>query len=300
MPKLPFAPSARRLTALLAVCLVTAFTQARAQNPPANPAPAAAPGQSSGKSEPDAKANDEILAKAGKLYYSTTKAGLAGFDCAVHPDWRKIFLSAGKASAVAADDPRIVLLKPVKIALHARLNGSSSLDWAAPATPDKPLDQSSIDLLEQMHQATEQTLTGFLQFWTPFADGSAIPASAQGLEITKTENGYILNAEQGGTAVTEVLDKQLLLKQFKVVMKQATVDFAPAYKSTDKGLLVNSFVAHILPAGAPPEKAQEMRVEIGYQSVDGFPIPSELFMNVVNRGEFDFVLDGCTVSRQAK
>jgi hypothetical protein len=28
------------------------------------------------------------LASIGRLYYSTAKAGLTGFDCTVHPDWR--------------------------------------------------------------------------------------------------------------------------------------------------------------------------------------------------------------------
>ena len=275
MRKIAFTSSARLSAALLTLCLIFS---AHAQNQPA----------------PKPNPNDEILARAGNLYYSTEKTGLDSFVCAIHPDWNALFLSADKS--VTASDPRIVLLNSVKITLHGRLKGTPSLDWNPPAVQDK----NSIKLLDDMHQATEQTLMGFMQFWTPFVDGSAVPASSEGLEMTRTEQRFKLHAITGDTDVTEELDNRLLLKHFNVVMSMATVNFVPAYKSTDKGLLVNSFVANIQPAGSPPEKAQEMHVAIDYQTVDGFPLPARLNMNVINSGEFDFSFDGCTVTRQAK
>jgi hypothetical protein len=242
-----------------------------------------------------------MLARAGKLYYSSSRDGLTGFDCAVHPDWRALFISAQPGTTVTDDDPRVAQLKLVKIKLHGRMRaGASSLDWDPPANPDKPLDKDSIEMLDAMHKATEQTLQGFMQFWAPFVDGSAIPSSSEGMVITKTGDGYKLHADQNGTSVTEVLDKQLTLTQFTVVMTPVTVSFSPSYKSTDKGLLVSAFQAHIQPAGASPGPGQEMHVEVHYQAIDGFPIPSSLLMNVVNSGEFDFVLDACTVSRESK
>ena len=289
MRKLSFASLARLSAALLAVCPIAAV--ALAQNPPASPATPSQPAQPLVKPSP----YDAVLAGAAKLYYSTGKTGLDSFDCAVHPDWKALFVSAEKSST-AASDPRIALLDSVKITLHGRLKAAPSLDWNPPAAQDK----DSIDLLDNMHKAAEQSLMGFMQFWTPFVDGSAIPANSQGLEITRTEQGYKLHATQGDTTVTEVLDNQLLLKELNVVMSTVTVDFVPAYKSTDQGLLVNNFVAHIQPAGTPPGQTQEMHVAIDYQTVDGFPIPARLAMNVINSGEFDFSLDGCTVTQSAK
>ncbi|HKI12064.1 MAG TPA: hypothetical protein VKA02_08115 [Candidatus Acidoferrum sp.] len=301
MRKLLFASPGRRGAAFLAVWLLNAGI-ASAQNTPASPSQSAAPRQSASQSQAAAKGNpnDEMLAKASKLYYSTAKAGLDGFDCTVHPDWRQLFMSAQKGAAIAADDPRVQLLNSVKVTLHARMKGGSILDWSAPANPVKPLDEDSTSLLDGMHKATEQTLQGFLQFWIPFVDGSAVPSSSEGLEVTQNEKGYKLHALTEGTEVTEQLDTSLLLQQFNVVMSSATVDFAPAYKYTDKGLLVNGFLAHILPAGAPPEQEQELHVTIEYQAIDGFPIPDKLFMDVVNTGTFNFALDGCTVNKQSK
>jgi hypothetical protein len=298
MRKLPFASKARISTALLAVCLLV--TVSRAQNPPSTSSSAVAPAQTPAQSHPATKANDAMLARAGKLYYSTAKYGLTGFDCAVVPNWLTFIQSAQPGVAFAADDPRILLLKSVKITLHARMKGDSTVDWTPLSAPGTPLDKNSTDILDAMHQATEQSLQGFLEFWIPFMDGSAVPSSSEGLEIAKTDKGYTIHAEQAGTSVTEEIDNQLLINHYSVVMDQSRVNFAPTYKPTDKGLLVNGFLAHILPAGSPPDQVQEMHVSIEYQSVSGDPIPARLKLSVVNREAFDYVFDNCTVNRQTK
>ncbi|HZL52967.1 MAG TPA: hypothetical protein VFC37_18710 [Terracidiphilus sp.] len=293
MHKLPLATPARLLGAILAICLTATAQQAR--NPSASPT---APGLSKPAASPTP--NDEMLARAAKLYYSSAKTGFESFDCALHPDWHTLFVSASKGSEVAEDDPRIVLLKSVGVTMHGKLKGGSAIDWNPATNADKPLDQDSTTLLNNMHTATEQTLQGFMQFWTPFVDGSAVPNNSAGLEITKTELGYTLHADTKDTKVTEQMDKQLTLTHFDVVMSQATVHFEPSYKSTDKGLLVNGFMAHIFAAGAPPEPEQEMHVAIEYQNVQGFPIPSQLNMSVVGTGIFNFALDGCIANAQPK
>ena len=246
MHKLPLATPARLLGAILAVCLTATAQQAK--NPSASPT---APGQS--KPAASRNSNDEMLARAGKLYYSSAKTGFESFDCALHPDWHTLFVSASKGSAVAEDDPRIVLLKSVSVTMHGKLKAGSTIDWNPATNADKPLDQDSTTLLNNMHTATEQTLQGFMQFWTPFVDGSAVPNNSAGLEITKTESGYTLHADTKDTKVTEQMDNQLTLTHFDVVMSQASVRFEPSYKSTDKGLLVSGFLGHILAAGAPPQ-----------------------------------------------
>ena len=281
-----------RLLAAIAILCVTA---ACAQNPPAAASPAAGGGQNEANSVKSE--NDAMLAKAGKLYYSTTKYGLGGFTCAVRPDWYTLFVSANTGAAVAQDDSRIVLLNAVAITLHARMKGGSTMDWELAPDPGRNLDETSTTLLKNMHDATEQTLMGFMQFWTPFVDGSAVPENSDGLEITRIGNGYRLHAVTSDTDVTEEMDDQLTLTRFDVVMKQATVKFSPNYMNTSQGMLVNSFQAHILTAGAPPEKMQEMHVGIEYKAVGGFQIPSRLNMQVIGSGIFNFNFDECSVTR---
>jgi hypothetical protein len=290
MCKTSFVFQVRLMAALSAFCLMASFAASYAQNPPAKSSASTGPA-------PGTISNDELLARAAKLYYSTTRAGLNSFVCEVHPDWHTIFVSTSKDSTIANDDPRIALLKTVKIILHGRLKGGSTVDWTPTAKPGPPIDADSARMLDSMHGGTNQTLQGFMQFWTPFVDGSTIPDSAQGLEIGNTETGHTIHADLSGTSLTESLDESLILRQFDVVAGGMTVHFAPSFKPTDKGLLVNAFHAQIQRPGVQPAQAQVMNVEIEYQTVSGFPIPARISMEVVNLGDFNFLLDGCSVNR---
>jgi hypothetical protein len=295
MRKFSFASPAGLVTAILAAGLIAwPIAAAHAQNSTARPAE---PGKTPAKQDPaKPQPNDDFLARAGKLYYSAARSGMRGFDCAVHPDWHGLFASASKGVAVADNDPRIVLLKAVNIKLHGRLTGGSTLEWNQAANPTPPVDADSAAMLDSMHSATSQTLEGFMQFWTPFVDGSVIPANAEGLEITQTENGRRIHIDEGGTSVTELFDSSLILQHFDVVTGGMTVNFAPSYRPTEKGLLVSGFRAHIQPPGVAREQATEMHVEIEYQTLGGSPIPARINADVANSGTFNFVLDGCTVN----
>jgi hypothetical protein len=280
----------RLMAALSAFCIMAATAPARAQNAQADPS-------TSAHSASSPSPGDELMARASKLYYSTTKAGLDSFVCEVHPDWHTIFVSANKNAPIGGDDPRIILLKSIEITLHGRLKGGSTVDWTPPANPDSPIDADTTRMLDSMHNTTNQSLQGFMQFWTPFVDGSAIPDSAEGVEIAKTEKGHTIHASLSGTSLTESLDDSLILQRFDVVSGGMTVHFAPSFKPTSKGLLVNAFHAHIQPPGIEPDQAQEINVEIEYQPIHGFPIPARINIQVVNSGTFNLVLDGCSVNQ---
>ena len=283
-----------RLLASLVVAVVAArvgMAQDAASTPARPQAPAASAGQ-------PAQPNPEIewLAKMSKVYYSSARAGLTGFDCAVHPDWHKLMVSANKGAAVPEDSPQIALLKTVKVEIHAHMKGGSTIDWKPETAPDKPLDDSSSALLDGMHQSVQQTLEGFLQFWTPFMEAAVVPDSVEGLDITHTATGHTIHAKQSGTELTEIFSSDLVLQQFNVNMNGTSIKFTPTYKPTPQGLLVTAFDAHILPAGAPPEQAQEMKVGIDYQDVGGLTVPGHLNMDVAGTGTFDYGFDGCTTN----
>jgi hypothetical protein len=131
-------------------------------------------------------------------------------------------------------------------------------------------------------------------------NGSVIPDSSAGIEITKTPTGHTIHAMDGPTSLTEVLDADNVLKQFNVEMGGAKISFEPSYKPTPKGLLVSAFAATILPPGATPDKAQKMNVGVEYQTVNGFLVPQTLSMDVVGTGTFSFTFDGCTVNPPAQ
>ena len=287
--------------------LVFAVTAAWAQSTPAavpqsaTPAPQAATAQPDQPTvTPDAKADDELLTKTSRLYYSTRTAGLDGFDCQVHPDWHALFTSASKGAAIAEDDARILILKPVKVTVHARMNGQSTLEWVRTPDPEKPLDSDSSILLDRMHEATEQAMQGFLQFWIPFVDGSVVPASSAGLKVTRSASDFTIQGEQNGTQVTEIFSNEMILQHFNVITSGVSIRFAPSYQSTEKGLLVNHFDANIEPVGQGSETRQVMHVQVLYATLDGVFIPSNLNMEVVGTGTFNMAMDGCRTIQGSK
>ncbi len=249
----------------------------------------------SARSQQDQAADDALLNKARTLYYSTVKAGLTGFDCTVHPNWLATIAKASPGTTVSTDDPRLLLLNRVAIVLHANLkDGSATLDWTPPSDALTP-DQTT--LLNQMHSASQQSLAGFIQFWTPFVDGSVIPDNSSGLAVTHTASGITFHGEGGGNSVTEVFSNDLLLQHYDVVSGGISIKFDPSYKATPQGLLVEHFAANIQSTGDPSAPVQQMNVAVLYQTIDGFPIPSQIDMEVVGTGELNVALSQCTVQR---
>jgi len=254
-----------------------------------------APDKPTPPATPEPSPDDAWLASTSKLYYSSAKAGLTGFDCNVHPDWRELIATALHENAFPPDDTRLALVKSSTVALHSRLRGGVTFDWSD-ASAAKALDQQSAETLTGFHQTVEQMLESFLQFWTPFIENSVVPDSAQGLDITHTPTVHTIHAKQGDTELTEVFSNDLILQEFNVNMSGTSIKFFPSYHSTSQGLLVSNFRAHVNPVGTPPDEAQDMTVDVHYQPVNGFPIPDKLNIEVIGTGKFNFALDGCATS----
>jgi hypothetical protein len=276
-------PAARVLMCAIAVCTSFAVAQDRQ---PAGPAAAQGPGFHA-----QSTADNEWLARTRGLYYSSSKAGLKEFNCEVHTDWRTLLVSANKGVEVANDDPRLALLNTVKVHMHARMDGGSTIDWTTAA------DSAENDrLLEGMHRSVQQMLEGFLQFWSPFIENREVPESADGLEIHHTETTHTIHARQGGMELTEIFNDKLLIEQYNVIVDGIAISFKPGFEPTPDGLRVNTFDAHILPTGTMPVKEQQMYVRIQYQSVDRFVIPRELNINIAGAGTFHYSFEGCTTN----
>lgn len=243
---------------------------------------------------------DTLLTRAEALYYSMPK-DLASFDCAVHPEWRDVFAIANPSVYIRDNDPRLRLLDSVKITMHAAMRQGSTIHWEAPATHRPVLNREQADLLESMHKATEQTLLGFLQFWKLFVDGSTIPTPRQTIEIVASEEGgRRIRSELGSASVMERFDQQMLLKELDIETASSTLEFAPTYVSTSKGMLAVGIGARIRQKPAGAEKPQTMRVALDYAEVDGVWLPSRLDMTVAGTGTFNFRLDGCRLTRSEK
>lgn len=271
-----------RLWPARSAALIVAFSfvaLAAAQNPP---------------SSPSSNVNNEWLAQAAKLYYSSSKAGLKGFDCALQPDWQTLYASKSGGSVSATDEPQVALLNSVKTALHARMDSGSIVDWNPPA---QQFDTTQTALLDQMHDAMNQMVQGFMQFWTPFIENQVVPDSSDGLDMTATaDGGMTIHIASSQVEVTEVFDSGHILRQYTVILSGTKILLTPTYSPSDHGLLISHFHATIQPQ-SDPQKVQEMNVDVAYQWLEGFPIPARLDMEVTGVAGLNIAFENCTVRR---
>ncbi|MGB0063107.1 MAG: hypothetical protein WBP85_01565 [Terracidiphilus sp.] len=248
-----------------------------AQNPPAAPS----------------STNDDWLAQARKMYYSSTVSGLKGFDCEMRPNWEALFLTQNGGQMSATNQAKVTLLGSVKVALHARMDGSSVLDWNS---PPQQLDADQTKMLSDMHSALDQTLVqGFMQFWTPFIERQVIPDSPSGLEMAATDDGgRKIHIKQPDVELFETFDNGHILREYIVVLTGTKIEITPTYSPSDHGLVITHFHAFIRPADET-QKVQEMNVDVGYQWLEGFPIPSRLEMEVLGTAQLKLAFENCTV-----
>jgi hypothetical protein len=283
MPGSPLVFPLRVPTLAVSALLPASAVLARAQTPPPA-APLPVPGQTPAlASAPTvAGAKDALMARAELLYDPAEKSGLHAFRCQVHPDWNLIMTSSRKGAPLAADDPRLPLLNQVRITLHARLNGSSTLDWQPP--PGR-LGASAQATLDTAHRGIEQTLLGVLKLWAPLVNGS-IPESfgEDNSVLAQSENSCTLRSKDKQRSLTELSDRHLLLTQSISTESGPTIRIAPNFDGNGQRLLVSSFIARIHAAGrsprtTAPETGEQTRVALEYapgsQAADrAQPIPS--------------------------
>jgi hypothetical protein len=279
---------------MLLMAITAAIAQSPATNPAQTPTPAARPQSATGPQAGPANPENDWLAKTSKLYFSSAKAGLAGFNCEIHPDWHALFVSANKGAEAPGSEVYLAQLKKVKVRMHARMQGGSTIEWVADASDGNAPSSDANGVMENMHQTVQQILEGFLQFWSPFMEVTVVPPKADGLEISHGPTSHTIHAKQGTTELTEIFNNSLVLEHFNVTLAGTSIKLAPTFESTPQGLLVRGFSTEIVPAGATPEKTQKMQVRVDYQMVNNQTIPGQLNMEIVGTGNFNFGFDGCS------
>ena len=276
------------------VAFLMAAAAADAQSSADSPAQTTKPavGQQAAPSTPSPES--EWLAKTSKLYFSSAKAGLAGFSCDIRPDWRALFLSANKGAEASGSDAYVAQLEKIKVKMHARMLGGSTIEWLEDASGGSAPSSDPNGVIDNMHQTVQQILEGFLQFWSPFMEVSIVPPKADGLEITHGATSHTIHAKQGSTELTEIFNSNLVLEHFNVTLAGTSIKLTPNFTPTPQGLLVKSFSAEIIPAGATAGQTQKMQVRVEYQTVNSQTIPGQLNMEIVGTGNFNFGFESCS------
>jgi hypothetical protein len=292
MFQFPFTNSGRLVLVLLAAITVAAQTPASGQDATQGTTQGQAPAAPTGARP----AEDEWLAKAAKIYFSSAKAGLMGFDCDVHPDWRALYAAANKGKDVAPNDAYLAQLKNVKVKMHARMQGGSTIEWLEEsAGGGQPTSGDMTATTDNLHQTVQQILEGFMQFWSPFMEVTVVPKKADGLEITHGPAVHTIYTRQGTTELTEIFNKDLVLEHFNLMLSGTSIKLSPTFQATPQGMLVKTFAAEIQPADTE-RQPQKMIARVDYQTVNSQTIPGQLNMEISGAGSFNFEFDGCSTN----
>jgi hypothetical protein len=102
---------------------------------------------------------------------------------------------------------------------------------------------------------------------------------------------------EGGGARNTFLDKQLIIHRFAQAGSDGTsIKTLPKFTSTKKGLLVSTIISFIDRPEARPGDLQKMRVDVEYQTIDDFYLPSHLKLTDQEFVEgFNLRMDGCKI-----
>ena len=79
-----------------------------------------------------------------------------------------------------------------------------------------------------MHDALNQMVQGFMQFWSPFVQSQVVPDLSDGLEMTANCRWRHEDSRRNPQVeVTEVFDSSHILRQYSVIMSGTKVTLRP-------------------------------------------------------------------------
>ncbi len=233
------------------------------------------------------------LISARALYYTPTTQGLKSFRCTVDFDW-KDFLTRYSGSDVKDDSPYLQYLRTIHLTISDDLNGDGKLEWTtSSATPE-----GKEDAVAKIKEGMQQMMLGFFSSWNAYMNGNMVPVPDSTTTVTDNADGVRLHAASGGTEVTELFDKNLLLTEAHVVQPTSDVLAYPTYTDTPDGRVISAIhTVFRQPPTAPPA---ELNIRVSYTPVQSFRIPDTLSYELKNVGSFEFKFSACTVETSKK
>jgi len=228
------------------------------------------------------------LVTARALYYTPTTAGLGSFGCKVAVDWKNV-LNTASSKEIKDDNPFLVYLNSVHLALNDTLRGNGALEWSETTAPSEPVK----DATAKMKEGLGQMVSGFFDSWNGFLNGTMVPAPDRTTTLTPQNAGIHLHAEQGQTVLDEDYDENMLLTNIHVVSGTIDAKVAPVFSDTPDGRIISSIQGEYRqPATAPPVY---LTMGIEYGQVSGYRLPTKIRYQVKNVLQMDINLSDCTV-----
>lgn len=216
--------------------------------------------------QPAAKAPDKktILQKTRQTYYVLEDQGLKSFHCIVQPDWKKFMDS--QAENPGTPDPRLPMLSPVQYSVAVDNQGDPQI---APIRPAGGTPDSSVD---GMVAGAQRAILGFFQSWDSMVLSSLFsPSEEDSYTLSDLPAGYKLSEIAGEQHIEISVTKDYLFTLMHVTAPGVVISIIPKFTKTDKGLLLMTAFDDDINNGS-----QKVSVQIQYQTIEGFQLPSKV------------------------
>lgn len=214
-----------------------------------------------------------VLQKALQTYYILENQGLKSFQCVVQPDWKKFMDS--QAEKPGTEDPRLPMLSPVQYSVAVDNQADPQITPIRPAggTPDSSVDG--------MVAGAQRAILGFFQSWDSMVLSSLFsPSEEDSYTLSEQPDGYKLAEIAGEQHIELSLTKDFVLTTMHVTAPGVVISIYPKYTKIDKGLLLMTSFDDDINNGS-----QKVNVQIQYQTIEGFQLPSKVSYLVTFSGQ---------------
>ena len=230
--------------------------------------------------------------RAARMLYDTpSDRGLQGFRCDVDFNWKQ-FLEKAINGPVQDTDERLAYLRSIKLNVTDDLNSTGELHWTAPPTTPEASEAS----IGQIRSGLQGLWSGFFQSWNGFMTGDLVSIADNHTTVERTPNGYHVFSSQNGKVAEETYSGDFTMQSLHVSTPQMDSVLTPAFAVTPHGRLITTMSSVVKQPPAAPGTA--INTTVHYATVNGFQLPSELFIDVAGTASFDFTLNNCTLRMQ--
>jgi hypothetical protein len=235
----------------------------------------------------------QVITKARASYYSLADQGMAGFQCAVTPDWEKLLEGQRKQNPAAADEAIKTLNR-----LHFVFNvdkGQVKITHNEVSGVSKEMS----DALAQVYGGMEQMAMGFFDTWKLFMINGPLPAADSKYQLQSGGQVYLLNYVDGTADVATTMRRDFAISNLQVTTKEYDSAIQPSFTASPKGFVLNSYTASY--KSQDPKETTQLVIFIDYQEVDRLQILKKLTLTGTYGGvpfAVDLAFSGCSVTRK--
>jgi len=259
-----------KLRSLFFACTLTLLAPlCPAQSQPLTPTSTSAPtAQPTARPITSAVERREFLENARKSYYILSAHGLTGFTSRVQPDF-ETFYKAIKADSTAQTQ-LLPILQKMTFQVVVGPDGDATVNHQIDAMPT---DKNLAARVSTAIDGTEQVIAGFLQSWAPFAVNSPFNGMTDSDKIDNLGSVYRLTHQDTNGSVVMLIRPDFAVEEVNVTSAIFKGTMHLTWEPTPQGFRLSKYMVTYSTVDA---KSQKMSVEIQYQNVEGFQLPSSV------------------------